>query len=91
MGAIASWSDVKPGDVLTVQPSYRKRAFRLVVNEIEILSSGKNAIIRGERQRMNGQRSTRRTSAGCGPSALHVIHIDDVTSRSRRIQEAGQS
>jgi hypothetical protein len=77
-----NWTEVKPGDTLTIKRLARKRPYKLRVTVIDQLRMGSHlAIVQGERLRMDGKHSGVRSGA-CKAlpkgQRCEVLFADDV-------------
>lgn len=79
--AIETWTDVKPGTILTVKHLHRTRPFKLRVTKASPVTEGSNyAFVQGERLRMDGTRSTLKASKGL---RMELVHLGDVVAMER--------
>jgi hypothetical protein len=76
---LTTWADVKPGATVTVKHLHRKRAFKLLVERVEMVAGqdGGFAFLYGKRLRMDGTPSTRLSNEPKGVRR-ELVHLGDV-------------
>ena len=79
-----SWTEVKPGDVITVKRPWVRQGYKIRVEEVEVFVTGsQNTFVTGDRLTMAGTPSRRLGRRGPDgrrePRKLHLVNIEYVT------------